>query len=120
MDDGDWCKPREVLRRYALTNGGRVTLASSLGEYLRDGSLRSRGVFLGEVEANSIDFAWRQVRGKDSEARPDLIAPSFWRSSKLWSSDKDAGHYYIRSLDPARHIPLVPVRRAPVVQLQFD
>lgn len=38
----------------------------------------------------------------------------------LWSSDKDAGHYYIRSLDPARHIPLVPVRRAPVVQLQFD
>ena len=38
----------------------------------------------------------------------------------LWSSDKDAGHYYMRSLDPARHIPLVPVRRAPVVQLQFD
>jgi hypothetical protein len=38
----------------------------------------------------------------------------------LWSSDKDGGHYYMRSLDPARRVPLLPVRRAPVVQLEFD
>jgi len=38
----------------------------------------------------------------------------------LWSSDKDGGHYYMRSLDPARRVPLLPVRRAPIVQLEFD
>lgn len=37
----------------------------------------------------------------------------------LWSSDKDAGHYYMRSLDPSRHIALLPVRRAPLVQLEL-
>jgi hypothetical protein len=41
-------------------------------------------------------------------------------SPGLWSSDKDGGHYYMRSLDPSRRVPLLPVRRAPVVQLEFD
>lgn len=40
-------------------------------------------------------------------------------SPGLWCSDKDAGHYYMRSSDPARHVSLVPVRRTPLVQLEF-
>lgn len=40
-------------------------------------------------------------------------------SPSLWCSDKDAGHYYMRSSDPARHVSLVPVRRTPLVQLEF-
>jgi hypothetical protein len=40
-------------------------------------------------------------------------------SPGLWCSDKDAGHYYMRSSDPARHVALVPVRRTPLVQLEF-
>lgn len=40
-------------------------------------------------------------------------------SPSLWCSDKDAGHYYMRSSDPARQVSLVPVRRAPLVQLEL-
>lgn len=41
-------------------------------------------------------------------------------SPGLWCSDRDAGHYYMRSLDPNRHVSLVPVRRAPLVQLELN
>ena len=37
----------------------------------------------------------------------------------LWCSDRDAGHYYMRSSHPQRRVSLVPVRRSPLVQLEL-
>ena len=83
----EWMNPKDALKEFENSNGGRALLKKTIGEYIRDGHVRVQAKIIRKVPGTSSKTAWANSK---VVAVSDLIEipPSKFRSSKRWDNDQ--------------------------------